>query len=101
MIVVTRENVTVESLRSIASKVEGYSLSPVFMLETTQSIRHTQLGGFGKSPKYLVRLTDNSKLSMVRSEDRDRYASGTLEELVHIIKENDYGMYDEERKILL
>lgn len=102
MIVVTRKNVTVELLRSMTRGQDNRSLSDAFLLETTHGMMQTKFAGFGRgSGKFVVRMRIHSDIVMVRSDDIYRYASGTLEELVRIIKENDYRMYDEDKETLL
>lgn len=102
MIVVTRKNVTVELLRSMTRGQDNHSLSTAFLLETTCGILQAKFAGFGSgSGKFVVRMGIQSTIVMVRSDDMHRYASGTLEELVRIIKENDYRMYDEDKEVFL
>ena len=102
MIVVTRKNVTVELLRSMTRGQDNHSLSATFLLETTCGMMQTKFGGFGcGSGKFVVRMGFHSNVYMVRSNEIYRYASGTVKELVHIIKESDYGMYDADKERLL
>ena len=95
MLLVTKDNVSVELLKKIiGGAADRVEVSEKFLLQTSRGIHTAELRGRGNgSTGYLVRHIFNSPYAIIRKGSSSSYIVGSITELVNTIKNEDYDFF--------
>lgn len=95
MILVTKNNVSVELLTKIAGGTVGRGqVDKKFLLQTSKGVHTACLRNSYANPiRFLVKHISNSPYAVIRRGSSSTYIGGTLTALVNLIKNEDYEFF--------